>query len=53
MGVEELGYVKVTGRFCPIPFQSGPFGLDSFGPISGVGRFVPILSECFGLLYFP
>ena len=28
--------VRIPGRFDPIPLQSGRFGLDHFGPISGV-----------------
>ena len=42
----------VTDRFGPISFRSGRFGLDRFGPISGVCRFGPVLVDRFGPLYF-
>ena len=35
--------IRTPGRFGPIPFKSGRFGLGRFGPISVVGRFGPIL----------
>ena len=44
--------VRTPGRFCPIPFRSGRFGLGRFGLISRVGRFGPILAGRFGPLYF-
>ena len=43
--------VRTPGLVGPIPFRSGRFGLDRFGPISGVGRFGPILAGRFGPLY--
>ena len=43
---------RTPGRFGTIPFRSGRFGLDRFGPISGVGRFCPILAGRFSPLYF-
>ena len=44
--------VRTPGRFGPISFRSGRFGLGRFGPILGVGRFGPILVGRFGPLYF-
>ena len=44
--------VRTPGRFGPIPFRSGRFGLGRFGPILEVGRFGPILVGRFGPLYF-
>ena len=43
--------VRTPGRFGPIPFRSGRFGLGRFRPISGVGRFDPILVSRFGPIY--
>ena len=40
--------VRTPGRFGPITFPSGRFGLGRFCPISGVGRFGPILAGRFG-----
>ena len=44
--------VRTLGRFGPIPFRSGRFGLGRFGPILEVGRFGPVLVGRFGPLYF-
>ena len=41
--------VRNLGRFVPIPFRSGRFGLGRFGPILQVGRFGPVLV---GRFYF-
>ena len=45
-------FCPVTGRFGPIPFRSGRFGLGRFGPILEVGRFGPVLVGRFGPFYF-
>ena len=44
--------VWTPGRFGPILFRSGRFGLSRFGPILEVCRFGPILVGRFGPLYF-
>ena len=45
--------IQTAGRFGPIPFPSGHFGLGRcFGPMSVVGHFGPILAGHFGPLYF-